>query len=140
MDFDYCMRKGLIKRNERAAERVENSIATSKKFLNSAVKNFRIQENEMCVIASYNSIFHSGRALLFRKGYTEKSHFCLVIALRFLYREDSKILDFLQSIDKIRLSRHEIQYRGKSADSEESKFVMGLAHDFLDHVKGIMGV
>lgn len=140
MDFDYCIKNGLIKINKMAVERIGNSIKIAEKFLNSAAKNFKIQENEMCVLASYNSIFHSSRALLFKKGYIEKSHFCLIIALRHLYKDNTELLDFLGGIDKIRLSRHEIQYRGESASKEESEFVLELADNFLAHVKNSLRV
>jgi uncharacterized protein (UPF0332 family) len=36
-------------------------------------------------IQGYYSMFHSARALLFEKGYREKSHYALLIALRELF-------------------------------------------------------
>ncbi len=133
--FKDCLNKGLIRKERRAENRVEKSIEIAKKFLLSAKNTFNIAEYEMCLIASYNSIFHSCRALLFRKGYVEKSHFCLTEAIKDLYKSDKLLFEFLNSIDKIRLSRHEVQYQGVMAFKEEAEFVSELSKDFLDYIK-----
>ena len=80
-------------------------------------------------MAAYNSAFHAARALLFAKGYTERSHFCLGVALRGLY--SGKIIDLLKIFDKIRLSRHNVQYGGALVSEDEAEFVIEFARDFL---------
>ena len=40
---------------------------------------------------SYYSMFHAAKALVLKKGYREKSHFCLIIALRELYVNKNKL-------------------------------------------------
>jgi uncharacterized protein (UPF0332 family) len=99
------------------------------RFLRSSNRNLEIDEFEMAEMAAYNSAFHAARALLFAKGYTERSHFCLGVALRGLYK--GKIIDLLKTFDKIRLSRHNIQYGGALASEEEAAFVINFARDFL---------
>jgi uncharacterized protein (UPF0332 family) len=68
-----------------------------------------------------------------RKGYTERSHFCLGVALKGLYR--GIILDLLNVFDKIRLSRHNVQYGGELVREDEAAFVMEFAQNFLDAAK-----
>jgi len=140
MDFEGCIRKGLIRKNKIVKNRVKKSLEISKKFLSSANKNFKIQEYETSVMVAYNSIFHSCRTLLFNKGYIEKSHFCLSLALKSLYKKDKKLTQFLNIIDKIRLSRHEIQYRGETANRSESKFVLDIAKDLLSYTKKLLNI
>jgi uncharacterized protein (UPF0332 family) len=53
----------------------------------------RFEEYEIAEIAAYNSAFHSARALLFAEDYTQRSHYCLNIALRHLYSKDDEILE-----------------------------------------------
>ena len=96
----------------------------------------KVLDNEI----KYNSIFHSCRALLFNKGYLEKSHFCLILALRSLYKDDKKLLEFLSAVNKVRLSRHEVQYRGETADKTEAKFVLELAEEILNYTKNLLKV
>jgi len=132
MNFEECLRKHLIRKDESAIERVEKSLEISSRFLESARKNIEIEEYEMAEIAAYNAIFHAARALLFSKGYVERSHVCLIIALRHLYRDELEFIDYLDTFDKIRLSRHNIQYGGVTTDKKETEYVLNFAREFLD--------
>ncbi len=138
MNFEECLRKNLIRKDENAMERVEKSLEISSRFLKSAGKNLEIEEYEMAEIAAYNAIFHAARALLFRKGYVERSHACLIIALRQLYKDDLKFIEYLNAFDRIRLSRHNIQYGGITTDKDEAEYVLGFAIEFLDVAKELL--
>ena len=129
MRFNECIDKGLIKNDPLAVERVESSLKTAQRFLRSAKRNLEIDEHEMAEIAAYNCAFHSARALLFAKGYIERSHYCLGVALRCVY--SGQIVGLLNIFDKIRLSRHNVQYGGELVDKEEAAFVIKFAEDFL---------
>jgi uncharacterized protein (UPF0332 family) len=133
MRLEECIDKGLIKKDLLASERVESSLMIAERFLRSSRRNLEINEYEMAEIAAYNSAFHAGRALLFAKGYTERSHFCLGVALKGLYR--GIILDLLNVFDKIRLSRHNVQYGGELVREDEAAFVIEFAQNFLDVAK-----
>lgn len=138
MNFEDCLKRNLIRRDENAIERVEKSLEISFRFLKSARKNLEIEEYEMAEIAAYNAIFHAARALLFKKGYVERSHFCLIIALRHLYKDNLEIIDYLNAFDRIRLSRHNIQYGGVTTDRNEAEYVMNFAREFSDVVKNLL--
>jgi len=138
MNFKECLSKGLIRKDKSPSERVNKSLEIAKRFLKSSKKNFEIDELEMAEIASYNSIFHSSRALLFKKGYTERSHICVILALKELYKNDHSLIDLLNTFDKIRISRHNIQYGGILIDKEEADFVYDFAKQFLEKTKSIL--
>ncbi len=129
MRLEECLDKGLIKKDPQASERVESSLMIAERFLRSSSRNLEIDEHEMAEIAAYNSAFHAGRALLFAKGYTERSHFCLGVALKGLYR--GKILDLLNIFDKIRISRHNVQYGGALVREDEAAFVVEYCAGFF---------
>lgn len=129
MRLEECHDRGLIKKDPLACERVESSLMIAERFLRSSNRNMEIDEYEMAEMAAYNSAFHAARALLFAKGYTERSHFCLGVALRDLYR--GKIIDLFKAFDKIRLSRHNVQYGGALVSEDEAVFVIDFARDFL---------
>jgi len=89
MNLKDCEAEKLIKRDFRTRGRVPVSLSTAERFLHSAQKNLEIEEYEMVQLAAYYSAFHSARALLFSKGYTERRHSsCRGIALKHLYNED----------------------------------------------------
>ena len=85
MRFEKCIEEGLIRKDPRATERVKGSLEIAGRFLSASKKNLEIEEYEIAEIAAYNSAFHSARALLFAKGYVERSHYCLSVALSSLY-------------------------------------------------------
>ncbi|MCK4730526.1 MAG: HEPN domain-containing protein [Candidatus Aenigmarchaeota archaeon] len=138
MKFKYCLEKGLIKRDNKAKERIPNSIETAERFLKSANKTYKIQEYELAEISAYNSIFHSFRGLLFNKNYLERSHFCLFTAIKELYKDDKEIADKCNIADRIRLSRHNIQYGGILVNKEEINFVLKTAEEILGIAKRIL--
>ncbi len=133
MRFEDCLEEGLIKRNPRAVERMAGSLEIAERFLRSARRAQEIEEYELTEIAAYNSAFHSARALLFAKGYTERSHHCLGMALAHLYK--GAISELFSTFDRMRLSRHDVQYGGALTSRDEADFVVEFAEDFLKAVK-----
>jgi uncharacterized protein (UPF0332 family) len=60
------------------------------------------QKYKWATIQGYYSMFHSARALLYSRGFREKSHYALLIALRELFKnelENSLILSFEEAMD-----------------------------------------
>ncbi|MBN2121435.1 HEPN domain-containing protein [Candidatus Micrarchaeota archaeon] len=125
----------MIKKSSTAQERVGQSLALGDKFLKSARKNIEISENESSELLAYTSLFHYARALLFHKGYLERSHVCLFIALQRLYPEHAPLF---QRADKIRLERHNIQYCGLATDAESVGFVLELVEEFGAKAKELL--
>jgi uncharacterized protein (UPF0332 family) len=89
MNWKECEAEKLIKLDSRARNRIPVSLSTAERFLHSAGNNLEIDEYEIVELAAYNSAFRSARALLFPKGYIERSRTCLSIALKYLYKEDT---------------------------------------------------
>lgn len=94
----------------------------------------------MVEIAAYNSAFHTARALLFAKGFKERSHYCLGIAIRQLYKDNPRIMDLINIFDELRVSRHNVQYGGALVSEEEAEFVLNFIEEFLKNVKDILKV
>jgi len=124
MSLEDCKKRGLIRKNDNSYKRVEKELFSAEHFLKSAIKVFHIKEYDLAIISCYNSCFHFLRSILFRQGFVEKSHYCLIESLRFLCKKDKKFLDLLDEFDKIRMSRHEIQYRGVFSDEEEASYIL----------------
>ncbi|OGS40049.1 MAG: DNA-binding protein [Euryarchaeota archaeon RBG_13_31_8] len=138
MNFKDCILKGLIRKDKSAPERIKKSLEIAERFQISAKKNIEIKELEMAEIASYSSIFHSARSLLFKNEYTERSHVCIILALKEIYKSNHELLELLNTFDKIRISRHNIQYGGTLIDKEEAEFVYEFAKKFLEKTKKII--
>jgi len=57
------------------------------------------------------------------------------LALKELYKENEELTDLFNTFDKIRISRHNIQYGGILIDIEEANFVYEFAKEFLEKTK-----
>lgn len=53
--------------------------------LKDAKESINRKKFKWATIQGYYSMFHSARAMLFEKGYREKSHYALLVAIRELY-------------------------------------------------------
>lgn len=69
-------------------ELVLKELSTAKSDLKDAKESLEIKKYKWATIQGYYSMFHSARALLFEKGYREKSHYALLLAIRGIYADD----------------------------------------------------
>ncbi len=132
MRWKECVDRGLVRSAPGAEERVPGSLESAARFLRAAEKNVAIEEYEMAHLAAYNSAFHSVRAFLYAAGYVERSHACLVTAVRHIAGDDPKVADLLNAFDKLRIARHNVQYSGSLVCEEEAAFCIRLAGRALD--------
>lgn len=124
MTLGNCTSKGLIKEHSNAINRVDKELLSANKFLNSSRNIMGIEEYDLVFLSSYNSCFHFFRALLYKKGFVEKSHYCLIVALKEIFSSDSELQKLLNDFDKLRMSRHEIQYGGIFSDKAEAEYIL----------------
>ena len=84
-EFKDCLARGKIKNFSPGKNLAPKELRLAGDDLHSARKSFAEGNCKWSIIQSYYSMFHSARALLYRKSYRERSHFCLIEAIRFLY-------------------------------------------------------
>jgi len=87
-------------------------------------------------IQGYYSMFHAARALLYAKGYREKSHYALLIALRELFKNqiESKLI---QDFEEAMTLREEADY-GLIFSQEGAISIVNNAERFLTRAKAIL--
>jgi len=135
MGLDECFEKQLIKKDETAKNRVKNSLLIANDFLDKAKGNMKMEYYSVSFSLSYNCLFHCCRALIFSKGYTEKSHGCMILFLKNEYKNNKKIYSFLKTIDSYRISRHSIQYEGEYVSEVDAKEALIDSEQFLKEIK-----
>ena|SRR3989344_2472399 len=91
-------------------------------------KLFELDIYDESVVNSYASMFHTCRVLLFKEGFTEKSHYAL-----FIFIKDKIEKKFINEFNNLRLERHEITYGLDKfiVNKEETKQVLEIAEEFL---------
>jgi len=77
-------------------------------------------------------MFHAAKTLVLKKGYREKSHFCLIIGLRNLYVKEDKLNgEMVENLELCMNLRHEADY-GLTYHQESAETAIKYAGDFLD--------
>ena len=110
-EFQECLKKGRIKKFSRGRALVGKELGTAEQDLTDARDSFRLKKYKWSTIQAYYSMFHSARALLYARDYREKSHYCLIVALRHLY-VDKKLLpaSIVESLNRAKTLRENADY------------------------------
>jgi len=73
-------------------------------------------------------MFHSARALIYSRGYRERSHYCLIIAIRALFVEESLLSN--TSVEGLQLGkklRENADYYGEFSEDAASQMIENSA-------------
>ncbi len=90
------------------------------------------------IVQSYYSMFHCARALLYSKEYREKSHFCLIEAIRTLFCETKKLdISFVESLLEAKNLREAADYYGDFSEINCQKLTK-KAQEFLEVAKDLL--
>jgi uncharacterized protein (UPF0332 family) len=137
MSLEDCLEKELI-RKANTFERISGSLKVAEHFLERAEGSFKINYYDTSYLMAYNSLFHSARALLFKKGYTERSHYCLILFLKKEYTGYDEIIKYLNFLNLYRSFRESIQYSGDLCSKEDAIEIKKSAKEFLKMVINII--
>jgi uncharacterized protein (UPF0332 family) len=116
--------------------RSENSFKTAAKWLVEAETTVNAGAYNSSMMCSYLVMFHSARAILYRDGYREKSHYCVA-----RYLEERYVIRGLEEVwidlfDHYRELRHRNQYDVDLASTEkEARDALDAASRFFDRIK-----
>lgn len=138
LDWRECFGRGLLRHIKASAQKGAMSLKKSRAVLDEAQKNLDSEAYNSCVYSSYLAMFHSARAILFRDGVREKSHFCIA---RYLERYvESKHIEqkWIDLLDRIRDVRHAGQYDlAYSSTGEEAESCLRVARDFVERMMSL---
>jgi uncharacterized protein (UPF0332 family) len=89
-------------------------------------------------VQGYYSMFHSARALVYSKGFREKSHYALFVALRELFRNQLEF-EIIQNFEEAMSLREEADF-GLVFSEEGATSIVDNAEKFLNKVKEILHI
>ncbi|MBS3143854.1 HEPN domain-containing protein [Candidatus Woesearchaeota archaeon] len=117
-NVEDCFKFRLLRKIKPDKEKTEKSLEISKHRLNEAEKVLKLKIFEYAILESYMAMFHASRALLYKDGIQEKSHFAVFIYLKEKYK--NKIpLHILNLLNIHRTERHEAMYGLEYKPTEE---------------------
>ncbi|MEW5997127.1 MAG: HEPN domain-containing protein [Candidatus Micrarchaeota archaeon] len=107
--------------------------------LKTAEESFSEGNHKWATVQAYYSMFHSAKALVLSKGYREKSHVCLSIALKSLLvdknlLEQSHYEHFRDCMELREDADYGLIYSRHSAET-----VIGWAKEFLEAARKVIG-
>lgn len=136
-DVDKLLKLKLLRKIPQSIEKAKESIHTAESWLKEAKKNFQSKAFNSCILSSYLVMFHTARAILFKDGFREKSHFAMARYLEDKY-VNRHLLEkkWVEILDHYRETRHNDQYNTSFlATGEEAKKALQSAKKFLERIK-----
>lgn len=125
-------------RIEASADHADHELSLAQEDLAEAEASFGRARYRWSTVQSYYAMFHAARALLYLLGYREKSHRCLMIALRELLvqqgrLEEGHLIDFQDA----KALREEADYRGSFTETGAGE-TLKSAMKFIDKVSDLL--
>lgn len=138
LEYDDCLKKGKIKPFSRGSTLSVKELDTVVFDLERAKKTYNDGDYKWATIQIYYSMFHSARALLYAKNLRERSHFCLIAAIKALYVEINQLpVYLLEGFQEAKALREDADYYNRWSRQGCEK-LLKLAEEFLDKAKGII--
>ena len=137
-DFERCIKERRLIKIRPSKEIIQKEVESSEYDLERARNSLDEGDFKWAAVQSYYSMFHAAKALVFKKGYREKSHFCLIIALRTLYvKEDKLESEMVENLELCLNLRHEADY-GLTYHQESAETALKYAEEFLDKALNLL--
>jgi len=138
MGIKECSDKKLLKKIPISKLKIDNSLKISEDKLSRSKELFKKDFFNEALISAYTSMFHAARALLYRDGVQEKSHFAVYVYIKEKYHQ--KILQkLIESFRVYQLNRHEVLYGfDYKATKEDAESAISDSEEFLQKFKEIL--
>lgn len=104
-----CFKYRLLRKINPDKEKCKKSLEISKLRLKEAGQAIKLEIFNYAVLESYMAMFHASRALLYKEGIQEKSHFAMFVYLKEKY-SDKIPLHIINLLNIHRTERHEAMY------------------------------
>lgn len=123
-EFKDCLKQRKIMEFERAPDLAPKELDEAASDLRSSEASFTDQNFKWAIIQAYYSMFHAARALIYVRGYRERSHHCLFIALRSLYVAEGLLgISLLESFQLAKKLREGADYYGEFSEAAASQLI-----------------
>lgn len=138
IDYGECLEKGLLRKIAPSPRQAEDQLVKAGVLLEEAQKAVKSESPNSAVAMGYAAMFDAARALLFRDGFREKSHACVVKYLEANYGDEIDDA-YIRLLDEYRERRHKVMYSTDYYPTlEEAKRVVEFAGDFIALVSKLL--
>lgn len=131
-DFRKCLKNGRLVTVEIDPRIVAKEMNLAQHDLSEGKVSIARGSYKWATVQAYYAMFHAAKALVIQKGYREKSHRCLAIALRELYVRSGKLAEqMLIELEDARALREEADYRGAFTETAANHSIQ-VANKFVE--------
>ncbi len=131
-EFERCIKERRLIKIKPSNEIIRKELESAEYDLERARNSLDEGDFKWAAVQSYYSMFHAAKALVLKMGYREKSHFCLIIALRELYVKEGRLdTDMVENLELCMNLRHEADY-GLTYHQDSAETAIRYAEVFLD--------
>jgi uncharacterized protein (UPF0332 family) len=129
--FEECLKKRKIIPFPRAKKFALKELTAAAEDLAEARDRFGHRRFKYATINAYYSVFHAARALIYSKGFRERSHYCLAVALEALFVGPGLLAGrYVRMFQNTMASREEADYSGSYSKEGASLCILD-AEDFV---------
>ena len=136
-EFDDCLKKGKIVVFPPAKKLVAKELKIAEEDLHTALKSLKEKDYKWATIQGYYAMFHAARTLLYHKGYREKSHYCLMLAMKVFYVSEGKLqMRLAESLQMAKSLREGADY-DNTFDKNSAVSLVEQAGEFVEAAKQV---
>jgi uncharacterized protein (UPF0332 family) len=138
--LDRCFADGKLQTVEPSRQKAGASLELARAYLTEARQSIGIGNNRLAMNGVYFAWFHAARAVLFRDGIREKSHYRLEQYLKTYAADGSLDTKWIVLFGRMRRKREESQYSLSPPPlREEIEGVLDLTQQFIEEMSRIVG-
>jgi len=137
-EYNECLQKGKIKPFSRGSALAAKELETAVSDLDSAEKTFSDGNYKWATIQVYYAMFHAARSLLYSMNMRERSHYCLVIAVKELFVNTKLIpASLLEALKEAKSLREDADYYNRWSEAG-CRRLLANASEFIDLTQKIL--
>jgi uncharacterized protein (UPF0332 family) len=134
-----CFEEGALRHVEPSKGKAFNSLAFAGEWLNEAATNLASGSYRSALASAYLAMFHAARAILFRDGIREKSHYCVGAYLETYVDQGKLESQWVEVFDRLRSARHTDQYSFEARPTkEELEAKLNTAREFVSRMQKLL--
>ncbi len=141
MNLEECFEKRLLRSARPDRLKSKKAIEMAERAMTQAEKLMGHDFYEQAVLYSYTAMFQGARAILFKDGIFEKSHYCVIEYLKRTYVQSGKLdQSHIHWLDTYRIERHETLYGLEKLDIRENdaSAAISSAKNFLVAIRRLI--
>lgn len=138
-DFEDCLKRNKLLKFAAAKKLVRQELKTAGEDLKTASGSLKRGSDKWATIQAYYAMFHTARALLYSEGYREKSHYCLIVAMRAIFVARGVLeVRLVEAFQTAKILRENADYENEFSKQSASGLVE-KAEQFFVRAQEILG-